>query len=379
LACAPSLPLNTTTPRVFIAATEQNTGKTTISLGLYAALRENFSRIGFIKPVGQRFIQFEGKNVDEDSVLIRETFGTEAAIEDMSPVAVESKFTRRYIDHANHDSLVRRIQDSFDRAAWKKDFAIVEGTGHAGVGSVFDLSNARVARLVHSKVILVTPAGIGRPIDEAAVNKSLFDKENVEVIGVVMNKVLPEKLESISDTARRGFERLGLELLGVIPRDDMLEQSTLAQMCGEISGTFLHQGEHDRSRVAHVRIGAMSSANVFRGAKENTLLVVPGDRENIVRSTLRRATEEAFPFCGIVLSDDIKPARGLMQEVCESPLPVILSPLDSYSIASRIISRKVKTLPGDTEKIARIQELVSSYVNIQRILERIDVPHSHPA
>jgi BioD-like phosphotransacetylase family protein len=63
--------LNTTTPRVFIAATEQNTGKTTTSLGLYAALLKNFRRIGFIKPVGQRFIQFEGKNVDEDSVLIR--------------------------------------------------------------------------------------------------------------------------------------------------------------------------------------------------------------------------------------------------------------------------------------------------------------------
>jgi dethiobiotin synthetase len=189
--------VNTSTPRVFIAATEQNTGKTTTSIGLYAALRQSFGRIGFIKPVGQRFVEFEGKKVDEDCVLIRETFGTEVPIEDMSPIAVEPKFTRRYINEANSDSLVRRIQQSFDRASWEKDFAIIEGTGHAGVGSVFDLSNARVARLVSSKVLLVTPAGIGRPIDEAAVNKALFDRENVEVIGVVMNKVLPEKLESI--------------------------------------------------------------------------------------------------------------------------------------------------------------------------------------
>ncbi|HEY5704314.1 MAG TPA: AAA family ATPase [Terrimicrobiaceae bacterium] len=369
--------MNTTTPRIFIAATEQNTGKTTTSLGLYAALRKNFRRIGFIKPVGQRFVEFEGKSVDEDSVLIRETFDTQVAIEDMSPIAVERKFTRRYIDHANNDSLVRRIQDSFDRAAWEKDFAIVEGTGHAGVGSVFDLSNARVARLVHSKVILVTPAGIGRPIDEAAVNKALFDKENVEVIGVVMNKVLPEKLDSIADTARRGFERLGLELLGVIPRENMLEQSTLEQICEDIGGTFLHRGKRERNPVAHVRIGAMSSANVFRGAQENTLLVAPGDRENIVLSALRRATDVGFPFCGIVLSDDIKPAAGLMQKVWESPLPVVSSPLDSYSIASRILSMNVKTLPTDTEKIARIQKLVSTCVNIPRILERIGVARSH--
>jgi BioD-like phosphotransacetylase family protein len=368
--------LNTTTPRIFIAATEQNTGKTTISIGLYAALRQNFSRMGFIKPVGQRFVEFEGKKVDEDSVLIRQTFGTQVPIEDMSPIAVEPKFTRHYINQANNDSLVRRIRDSFDRMAWEKDFAIVEGTGHAGVGSVFDLSNARVARIVHSKVILVTPAGIGRPIDEAAVNKALFDKENVEVIGVIMNKVIPEKLESITDTARRGFERLGLELLGVIPRENMLEQSTLERICDDINGTFLHRTRNDRTRVAHVRIGAMSSANVFLGAMERTLLVVPGDREDVVLSVLKPAMEQSSPFCGIVLSDDIQPAKELKEKISESPVPVVSSPLDSYSIASRILSMNVKTLPDDTEKIARIQNLVSSHVDIARILERINVPEA---
>ena len=217
-------------------------------------------------------------------------------IEDMSPIAVEPKFTRQYINDGNNDLLVRRIQHSFDRATWEKDFAIIEGTGHAGVGSVFDLSNARVARLVHSKVILVTPAGIGRPIDEAAVNKALFDRESVEVMGVVMNKVLPEKLESITDTARRGFERLGLELLGVIPRENMLEQSTLEQICADIRGTFLHRGKYGRSRVAHVRIGAMSSTKVFRDAKESTLLVVPGDREDVVLSALERVADQGIPI-----------------------------------------------------------------------------------
>lgn len=367
--------MNTVTPRIFIAATEQDTGKTTISLGLYAALRQNFKRIGFIKPIGQRFVECEGKNVDEDSVLIRQTFGTEVPIEDMSPIAVEPKFTRQYINQANSDSLVHRIQQSFDRATWEKDFAIIEGTGHAGVGSVFDLSNARVARVVQSKVILVTPAGIGRPIDEAAVNKALFDKENVEIIGVVMNKAIPEKVDSIAETARKGFERLGLELLGVIPREDMLEQSTLERICGDINGVFLHRNKHDRTRVAHVRIGAMSSANVFRGASEGTLLVVPGDRENVILPILNRSTEKSLPFCGIVLSDDIQPGAEVMKQIGQSSLPVVSSPLDSYSIASRILSMSVKTLPEDTEKIARIQNLVSNHVNIPRILQRIDVPH----
>jgi len=365
--------VNSVTPRLFIAATEQNTGKTTTALGLYAVLRLRYKRIGFIKPVGQRFVEIEGKRIDEDSVLIRDTFDTQVPIEDMSPIAVEPQFTRRYINHANHDALVRRIKHSFDRAAWEKDFAIIEGTGHAGVGSVFDLSNARVASLLGSKVLLITPPGIGRPIDEAAVNNALFQQENVEVIGVVMNKVLPEKLDSISDIARRGFERLGLELLGIIPRETMLAEPTLDQVCEMVRGDFLHGEDEGRRRVAHVMIGAMSSAHLFRGVSEGTLLVVPGDREDVLLAAMSRSLEGAgCPFCGVILSEDFRPNERLLDLMRDTLLPVIGSSLDSYSIASRIHSMTVKTQPNDIDKIERIQALVARHVNVPRILEKIE-------
>ena len=61
---------------------------------------------------------------------------------DMSPIAVEPDFTRKYLQAANNEVLVRKIQKAFDRVAWEKDFVLCEGSGHAGVGSVFDLSIA---------------------------------------------------------------------------------------------------------------------------------------------------------------------------------------------------------------------------------------------
>ena len=152
---------------------------------------------------------------------MEQTFGVKTPLEAMSPIAIEPDFTRKYIENANHDFFVKRLQNSFDRAAWEKDFVIIEGSGHAGVGSVFDLSNARVAHLLHSKAILVTRGGVGRAIDEAALNKALFDKEGVDLIGVVLNKVIPEKLEFIQDIVGRGLDRLGIELLagGVVTTD----------------------------------------------------------------------------------------------------------------------------------------------------------------
>src|SRR5437667_6196758 len=222
---------NTTTPRVFIAATRQNEGKTTTSLGLLAAMQNVYPRIGYIKPVGQRFVEIEEQKIDEDTVLMDRVYRLNCPLVDMSPIAVEPDFTRKYLESSNYGALVERIQKAFDRVAWEKDFVLCEGSGHAGVGSVFDLSNARVARRLGAKVIIITQGGIGKPIDEVALNQALFEKEGVEIIGVIINKVILGKVDYVTEFARRGLKRKGLELLGVIPHQPILCCPTVDQVC----------------------------------------------------------------------------------------------------------------------------------------------------
>ncbi len=363
--------MNTVTPRIFIAATEQDTGKTTVSLGLYKALQQRFQQIGYIKPVGQRFTEVDGHRIDDDSILIQSIFDTRIPIEHMSPIAVEPDFTRRYINNSNHESLVKRIQNSFDRSAWEKEFTIVEGSGHAGVGSVFDLSNATVARILHSKVVLVAPGGIGKPIDEVALNKALFEREGIEVIGVVMNKVLEGKIDSIAEIARRGFDRLGLELLGVIPLQKELTVPSLNQINRKIGGSFAANPNLGRNLAFEHMIGAPSSGNVFRKLSPGTLLITPGDREDIILA----AIDESLTPCGgrlagLILSDDLHPHPSLLEMLRQAPLPVIISKSDCYTIARRIHSLPIKIEPGDTMKIQNIQHLVARHVDINRLLEK---------
>src|SRR5262245_27543640 len=160
---------------------------------------------------------------------------------DMSPIAVEPDFTRKYLESSNYEILVRKIQNAFDRVAWEKDFVLCEGSGHAGVGSVFDLSNARVAKLLGAKVIIVTQGGIGKPIDEVALNQALFEKEGVQIIGVILNKVVGKKIDYIADFARRGFQRKGLDLLGVIPHQPILSSPTLELIRDELKAEVLNE------------------------------------------------------------------------------------------------------------------------------------------
>ena len=54
-----------------LAATGQNRGKTTASLGLLDGFLKRGLRTGFMKPVGQRTVIDDGEPADEDAVLMR--------------------------------------------------------------------------------------------------------------------------------------------------------------------------------------------------------------------------------------------------------------------------------------------------------------------
>jgi len=231
-----------------------------------------------------------------------------------------------------------------------------------------------VAHLLGSKVLLVTGGGIGRPIDEISLNRALFDKEGVEIVGVVLNKVLIDKIDYVRDFARRGLERLGIELLGVVPAEPLLADPNLQQVSEAVRGEFLNGRKSWRRRVRRTIIGAMSSSNVISHFTPGTLVVTPGDREDVILAALSITSLEdthRHQLAGLVLSGDLKPHPAVADLIQRSALPVIACPLDSYTVASRIHSMTVKTLPGDTEKIEKIQALVDRHVEVDRMLAKL--------
>ena len=119
------------------------------------------------------------------------------------------------------------IQEAYKSLTQKNDFVVVEGTGHAGVGSVFNMSNADVAALLGIKVILVSIGGIGSSIDEIMLNKSVFDKAGVDLFGVIINKVRHDKYEKVSKYVKKGLERHQIPVFGCIPFTTMLNTPSI--------------------------------------------------------------------------------------------------------------------------------------------------------
>lgn len=368
-------PSNDRTKRVFIAATRQNDGKTTTCLGLYAALESLYSRVGFIKPVGQRFVEVEGHHIDEDSFLLDTIYNVRVPLEEMSPIAVDSTFTRRYLsDPASmRDILTHKICHAFDRVSWEKDITIIEGTGHAGVGSVFELSNARVARLLDAKVVIVAQGGIGRPVDEIALNKALFDKEGVEVIGAILNKVQPKKIPLVTEYAGLGLKQLGIPLLGVLPIQKMLSAPNLAQVVEEVDGRWINgkaQGLHER--IQRFVIGAMTARGIIDYLQPGILIITPGDRDDVMLSAVASAGISGKKvISGIILTRDIMPHPKIMELLAQTNIPVIATAQDSYQIASIINRMTIKTQPEDSDKIPLIKKMILEHVAVDQLMDSL--------
>jgi BioD-like phosphotransacetylase family protein len=362
--------------RIFVAATMQNDGKTTVSLGLIAALREKFKKISFIKPVGQRYLIEDGYKVDEDSVTIEEIcrIRCQCTIKDMSPVAIEKGFTEQYIRSGERESLVKQILQSFERVAAGQELVIIEGTGHAGVGSVFDLSNADVARLLNSKVILVASGGIGRPIDEIMLNKVFFDSHNVELLGVIVNKVMPEKYEKINEVVRLGLGRKGVRVLGVMPFNKVLTTPTIGQILQETEAEFLSAKKGLDNVVEKIIVGAMEPHNALSYLAERSLIITPGDREDIMLTAatahLMRG-QSAVSISGILLTGGMIPNESTMRLLEHTDIPILRINTDTYTAAARIHDMTIKIRPEDTEKAKEVIKMVSKYVDVDTIASNL--------
>lgn len=124
--------------------------------------------------------------------------------------------------------------------------------------------------------------------------------------------------------------------------------------------------------VDDVVVGAMSATHASKYFRSGTLLITPGDREDLIRAVATHTVgREPIKLSGIILTDDLKPQARVLELIRELPYPVLFSSEGSYEVTSKVHDLIVKTRPDDTAKISLIRDLIRSHVNVKQILKSI--------
>jgi hypothetical protein len=120
--------------------------------------------------------------------------------------------------------------------------------------------------------------------------------------------------------------------------------------------------------VDDVVVGAMSAQNAIKFFTPGTLLITPGDREDIVLAAGASLESRDGPkMAGIILTGGLRPSDKILDIIHFSSAPFMLVKDDSYQVASKVNNLIVKTRPSDSEKISLIRDIVAKNINVKKI------------
>lgn len=364
----------------FVASTGQNVGKTTTCLGLVAGLHKRNIKTGFMKPVGQEHIEVEdGEFVDKDVVLFKEHFKLKDPYEYMSPVLIPSGFTKDFLDHKIHcHDLKAKIETSFERLSKKNDFMVVEGTGHVGVGSIIQLNNAQVAKLLNLPVVLIASGGLGSSFDELTLNKMLCDHYRIKVMGVILNRVKQEKREMITHYMKKALKKWDVPLLGCIPYDAFLSTPTMQDLELLFDTSLITGEEHRLRHFETIRLVA-TSVDVFREMiLPHQIIITPANREDIILATLTKQWEikQNSPSddlgAGLILTGEYPPRHFIVEQIKKANIPMLYTNVHSHVAMQMLSNHTAKIRKEDQEKIKEAIEVVESHIDFDSLLRLVD-------
>jgi BioD-like phosphotransacetylase family protein len=139
-----------------------------------------------------------------------------------------------------------------------------------------------------------------------------------------------------------------------------------------VHGETIHPGPDLDEVIGGIAIGAMEPRHMLQRIGPRSLVIVPGDREDVIRAIVGSRAEGSDGgdgALGLVLTGGYRPATAVLDAIRSADLFATLVPEDTYQVASELHDLLVKTHPADVGKIAEIKALLWEHLFIDRVLE----------
>ena len=346
---------------IYITSAEGHSGKSAIALGVLDTLVRSVERVGVFRPVSR-------SSSERDYVLelLLAQDGVALDYDDCVGVSYEEV-------HDDQEAALSRIVERFKAVESRCDVVVIIGSDYTDVASPTELGfNARVAANLGAPVLLVLT---GQSVDESRSRTAAELQQIAELtipelhdahatlLAVVANRADPEHLDDIVMT-------LGASAhvpVWAIPEDPFMVAPTVDAIMSAVDGQLL---KGDRALLGREALGvviaAMSMENVLPRLIEGSVVVIPGDRSEMLLAALTAHASDTFPtLAGIVLNGgfELSPVIDRLISGLDQTLPLITTELGTYATALRITQTRGRLTAGSRRKIDSALALFEKHVD----------------
>ena len=403
----------------FIAPASASVGLTSVCLGLLRALDSAGLRVGFFKP----FAQSSDSNQNEPSPKDRSVIFARDLLGLNIPDPMSAKYAHGLMSRKEDSLLMEQVVQLFHSVEQDADVVIVEGLVSSSDDDYSAAINVQVARNLDAEVILVaTPAdrNDAELEDYIRLNARLFaDPSDPDVVGCILNKVgatgtaevgseltLPGSHSSPSNYSYPGnysspgnyslpdmkdyrklttlFDPEAFHLIAQIPWRPEFVAPRTSDITRALGARVINLGDSDNRRVTYISVCARTLPNMVDRLKPGTLVVTPGDREDIlVACSLAALT--GVPLAGLLLTGNLEPDPRTMK-LCapsmETGLPILATKTDTFTTANQLANLDTEVPVDDEERFERVMTSIAGQIDIAWLAEKVKVtrkPRMSPA
>jgi len=356
---------------VYVATTEARSGKSIVSIGLMQMLLGKTAKVGYFRPIIDDYD--DGKR-DNHINTILSYFDIQMSYHEAYA------YTRNEIilnkNQNKDDEIITKIIEKYKSIEDRFDFILVEGTDFSGEGAIIEWDiNVLVAKNLGIPTILIAN-GVDKTSDNLIGNLNMaydsFKDKSVEVLMVIANKVQPENISLIKNELHKNLPETVLS--GVIPLNKTLANPTVKEIVEELDGKILFGQAHVNNQVGAFSVGAMQLRNYLTHLKENSLVITPGDRADIILGALQANKSANYPpISGVILTGDLLPEDPIIQliEGLSDIIPVVSVQGGTYSITNKIGAIQPKIYAENVNKITRSIQEFEKHIPVDDLAEKL--------
>ncbi|WP_438423926.1 phosphate acetyltransferase [Aquimarina macrocephali] len=356
---------------VYIATIEPNSGKSIVVLGMMRMLLGKVARVGYFRPIID-----DPKEGEVDNHINTVISHFELDINFKKAYAYTRSEVLQKYNQGKSGEIIDEIIKKYKNLEERFDFILVEGTDFSDEGNIIEFDiNVIIAKNLGIPAVIVA-SGIDKQNDEIVSNLKLaydtFNSKDVEVLAMVANKVTQGCEKQLENSFEKDFgndvDRI------IIPKINSLINPTIKEIVNELEGNVLFGKEYLNNQAGSFGVGAMQLRNYLTHLKDNSLVITPGDRADIILGVLQANISDNYPkISGIILTGGIIPESPILKliEGVSLSFPIISVPSGTFSITNKIGAIKSKIYLDNLQKINTSISIFEKYVNEDQLADKL--------